>query len=568
MATVETTEDLRELIRILPGYDPYAQGEGYVFKPERGQWAIDWIEEYCIHTDDKWAGKPFLLEPWQKAIIGNLYGWYDPKTGLRRYRECLIFVPRKNGKTQLAAALILLGLIVDTSPGARIYSSAADWKQAKICFDAAVAMLRAKPPDDDDGKPTPALAAQCTIYEASVTCEDRSYTALTAESGTKYGFKVDRLVNDELHAQKTRKLTDALMTGMGSRSQPLAVHLTTSDHERPDSICNEKHDYAMAVCANNGAPDRPGFDPQFLPAIYQASIDDDWTDPAVHRKANPNLGVSLQEDYLIRECRRAKTSPVFENTFKQVHLNIRTQQANRVIVMERWDECEGELPADLDTRPCHGGIDLGATSDLTALARAYRLPDGRYAVTCRVWVPSEAVAERTARGDLLYATWVRGGHMVETAGREVDYARVRSDLVKLHKIGPFQELAVDPKFQGRPIIQWVCEEDGLPAFAHTQGFSGMAGPMATFIELVNTGQIVHNGDPVLRWAIGNLTAKANEAGHMMPVKVKAGDKIDPAVSAIMAVGRAVAGTRHAPMPYLHRGILTLDDVLDDESNDS
>ena len=272
----------------IPGYDPWSTaGPGHRFEVALARRAIAFFHDMLVFVEGERAGEPFDLEPWQAAIVGNLFGWVDGRTGLRRYREALVFVARKNGKTSLAAGLALYLLLCDGEPGGQVYSAAAEQSQAALIFRHAMQMVAKRPE----------LAARTRVYRAFKSIEvgetGSIFRALTADAQTKHGLSVHGAVIDELHAHPTRDLVDVLQTGTGSRRQPLTVHITTSDYERI-SICNEKHEYAKKV--RDGAL----ADASFLPVIYEASIEDPWDDPRTWLKANPNLGVSVKEDYLER----------------------------------------------------------------------------------------------------------------------------------------------------------------------------------------------------------------------------------------------------------------------------
>lgn len=542
--SVLVAEDLKELIRILPGYDPYAQGKGYFFDPAAAQRRIDFIETCCTFTQGITAGQRFLMEPWEKAICANAYGWRDEITGLRRYKEVFCMVGRGNGKSEFAAALLCGGLFQEDTPpepGGYIYSAAGTRDQSKYVFDPVTRMIRQCPQMD----------SRAMIYANSVVVGARSYHPMSREvhTGTQHGGAPAFSVIDELHAHTDGRLLRAIRSGMIKRKQPLLIVITTSDFERPDSPCNAMHDLSSKVRDNIVQM------PTLLPAIYEADREDDWTDAETWAKANPSLGVTISARDLEALCKQAQAEPAFENEFRRLHCNIRTEQAERVIPLADWDACRGDVPK-LTGLTCLCGLDLGAVKDLTAFVAAFKLENGRVALACRVWAPEDAVKARTLRGDPSYATWVRGGLMTQTPGAEVDYDWVRRDINAFHKDHPIAELAVDRLFQGAQLVQQLREKDGLMAFEHGQGSYGMGLPFRVFCESINTRTLLHDGNPVLRWAISSLVAKIDEAGTMKPDKKRASDKIDPAVAAIMAVGRVYAEAQKPTSVYNERGFLT------------
>lgn len=531
VATRRKEPKLADVIRLLPGYDPYLLAGDCRFDEARAQFAIDFCQECCRHVKGPLGGELVRLELWQKAIFANLWGWVRAD-GYRRFREALIFLPRGNSKTTLAAMLVCLSLFTDLEPGAELYSSAADRDQARLCFQVVTGMIRAEP----------ALDKRATIYQYSVVVEDRSYKALSSASGTKHGLNVQLLVNDELHAHPTPELTETLMTGMGKRLQPMAIHLTTSDYEREGSICNRKHEYASRARDNPGDPAQPGYDPAFLPVIYEASKEDDWLDPKTWAKANPNLGISVPLDYIQRECQRAREDPAYENEFKRLHLNIRTEALSRWITTEVWDACQAAIKIDdFAGRECFAGLDLASSQDFNALAIAFRDADpDRVAVFLHFWVPEETAIKREREKGIPYSVWARQGLLTLTPGGVSDPARIHADIKALFdrlKIKP-REVAVDRWMLGLDLIRRLTVDDGLTAFAHGQGSLGMIPPTKCTKDLILAKRLQHDGNPILRWMISNTTVHPGE-GREYPMREKCPDKIDGVVAMVMAVGRAM-----------------------------
>ena len=344
----------------IPAYDPAAAAGDCWFDPPAAQRAIQFFEECLTFTAGEWRGRPFRLQPWQAAIVGNLFGWKRPN-GLRRYRESLIYVPRKCGKSELAGGLAVLLTFADREPAAHVYCAAADREQARLVFSAARTMVQAEPE----------LQRRARLYVNAITAPDTGSVlkVVSAEAYTKHGVNAHGVIIDELHAQPDRELVDVLTTSTGARRQPLIVYITTADWDR-DSICNEKYDYACKV--RDGIID----DSAFLPVIYEAGPQEDWTDPAVWARANPNLGVSVSREYLQRECQRARETPSYENTFKRLHLNMRTQQDVRWLSSDAWDAC-GNTRIDLNAlrgRVCYGGLTAGTARTGTWAGERLSLP--------------------------------------------------------------------------------------------------------------------------------------------------------------------------------------------------
>jgi phage terminase large subunit-like protein len=277
------------------------------------------------HTKGPFAGQPFNLRPWQVKIIRKLFT--TQKDGRRQYRTCLLMLPRKNGKSELCAALAIYFLLFDGEIGAEVYSAAADKDQAALVFNVAAQMIR------NDAE----LLAQCEIIDSQKRIVHRRsgsfYRAISAEAYSKHGFNASVVIYDELHAAQTRELWDVLSTSQGARSQPLMMAITTAGYDR-HSILWELYAHARKVA------EHPALDPTFLPILFEAPIDADWTDEKVWRKANPALGDFRSFEEMRIACDRAQEIPAQENTFRRLYLNQWTEQAARWIALTAWDACQ------------------------------------------------------------------------------------------------------------------------------------------------------------------------------------------------------------------------------------
>lgn len=509
----------------IPGYDPWANAEGMRFDMKAGQTAIDFIHECQTHIEGALAGQPFLLEDWQKAIIGNLFGW-KRRDGTRRYREAFVFVSRKNGKSPLAACIANYMLFCDGEAGAQCYLAAADRDQATVLFRHCKGMIEAEP----------WLSSKCQIYKAarSIVMQDEgsSLKVLSAEAETKHGGNSHLVIVDELHAQPNRELVDTLQTSFASanRKQPLLLFITTADFDR-ESICNEKHDYAGKV--------RDGIivDPAFLPVIYEASIDEDWCDPVVWRKANPNLGVSVSQEYLERESKRAQETPSYLNTFLRLHLNVKTQNDKAWLNMAKWD-AGGEMPVDagqLIGRECFAGLDLASTTDVAALSLVFPDDDG-YIVLPFFWIPEDNARQRERKDRVPYLTWAREGYIDLTSGNVIDYDVIRTKIRELGEIYNIRQIAVD-RWNATQLVTQLGG-DGFDVVMFGQGYASMTAPTKELEKLNQAGQLSHGGNPVLRWMASNVTTEEDAAGNLKPSKSKSTEKIDGIVATIMALGVA------------------------------
>jgi phage terminase large subunit-like protein len=529
MSTKATKPQRRRLdavTRLVPGYDPWATADGCIFDYDTAQLACDFFPECLTHVKGEWSGKPLVLEAWQQGIVANLFGW-KRTDGSRRYRSALIYVPRKNAKTTIAAGIALYLLFCDSEPGAEIYSAAANEEQAALCFDTAKGMVFA----------SQALARRGKIFRRVISYDEAlsRYAVLSAKASTKHGLNPSGVILDELHAHKDRELAETLTSAMGARRQPLTIYTTTADYGRP-SICNETHRYACQV--------RDGViaDSAFLPVVYEAGREDDWTAEATWKKANPNYGISVKPEFLREECQKAKDTPARENTFKRLHLNIITEQANRWLSMEKWDRGIGEvdwkeLAAAMEGRECFAGLDLAATTDLCSLVLFFP-NDGRPVAVPFYWVPREAALAREARDRVPYLAWAREGAIILTDGNVVDYDFIRVFIGELAERFKINEIAFDP-FAGTQVSNQLTQ-DGHKVVAFRQGMISMNAPTKELERMVLGGVLSHGGHPVLRWNASNVTTESDAAGNLKPSKSKSMEKIDGIVSLIMGIGGHMA----------------------------
>ena len=498
----------------IPGYKNPAKSSK--FDKNLANNAIGWIEKYCTFSQGTKSKQSFLLEPWQRSVVSHLFGYI--KNGIRQYRECFFFVPRKNGKSELAAAIVCYVLFSEPEPGAKLYSAAAKRDQCKHVFDPVKKMIQNHP----------SLKRRAKIYRNSILVGDRCYSTVSSEAVKEHGGSTHLAIIDELHAQPNRELVDCFETSTGARRQPLLIYLTTSDYDRI-SICNLKYDYACKV--------RDGIieDDTLLPVIYEASKEDDWTDEEVWKKANPNLGVSISTEYFANQCEKAKNDTSFENVFKRLNLNIKTEQAYRWMKMEEWDGCDGPLNIhELRGRICYAGLDLATVRDMSSLVLAFPVDDLIYLLPF-YWCPSDTAEIRERKDRQPYVTWAKHGHLDLTPGRTIQFDHIKSKLLDLSRIYNIKKMAYDP-FNAASLIQDLENHHGFKMEKFRQGVYSMNAPMRFLMQLVLDRKLVHGGHPILRWNVSNLAAYADSSDNMRPDKEHSNEKIDGIVAGIMAIG--------------------------------
>jgi len=490
------------------------------------------------HTKGKYAGKPFVLTDWQwNDIIKPLFGTVK-KDGTRQYRTAYIEIPKKNGKSELAAAVALYLLFADREPGAEIYSVAADRDQASIVFNVAAQMVRQ----------SPVLSKRCKVIDSTkriVVYKTASfYHAVSADVPTKHGVNPHGVIFDELHAQPNRDLWDVFTTSGGTRTQPLVFAITTAGYDR-HSICWEVHEYAMKVL--KGVIE----DPSFFAYIRAASEKDDWTDEKVWYKANPALGDFRSIEEMRIACKRAKEVPAFQNTFRRFYLNQWVRQEERWMPLDKWDECAFEVDMDeLAGLKCYAGIDLSSTTDITALVLVFPFGDS-FKVLPFFWVPEENIYERVRRDKVPYDVWVKKGYIEATEGNVIDYKAIRQKILQLSERFEIVEIAFDR--WGMTQLSQDLDDEGFTMVPFGQGFASMSAPTKELMALVLSQKIHHGGNPVLRWMADNMVVKQDPAGNIKPDKSKSTEKIDGMVALIMALDRAIRHKKGGSV-YDERGV--------------
>jgi phage terminase large subunit-like protein len=519
--------------REIPNYDPDATAtDGMWFDPDAADAAIEFIAEGCIHIHGDFAGKPVVLEGWQEAIVGAIFGW-KRADGTRRYREAFIEIARKNGKTLLVACIIILMMFLDDEAGAEIYSAAGNAKQAGIVFKMVAAMIERSDFLSD-------LAVVNRGMGQAYLKEDRAtfYESLSRESGTKHGLNAHFAVVDELHVQEKPDLYETLRTSMGTRRQPLMICITTADYNRP-SLCNDREGLALRICSGQSKM------PEFLPVVYRMEDTDDWHDESLWVKANPNVGVSIDLEYLRQRHAEACEMPTRENEFKRLHLNIKTQTNTVWLPMDAWHECGRPFDLSvLEGRRCWGGLDLSTTADITAFVLAFE-PDEDddespvYAIPF-FWMPKDNARKKEKLDGVPYNAWARDGLITMTEGNTVDQKFVRAQIVELSKKYRIQDIGYDT-WQAVSTVQELQDEHGLTMIEMRQGINVMNGPCKYLESLVSSRRLAHGGNPVLSWMAGNAVVRSDADGRIKINKAAVTQRVDGIVALAMALGRLEVG---------------------------
>jgi phage terminase large subunit-like protein len=473
------------------------------------------------HAKSHWARKKFDLRGWQEGFVRQLFGTIAPD-GLRQYRKALLALARKNGKSELAAAIGLFMLISEPEEGGEIYCAATDREQASLVFNVAAQMV----------KNDATLSRHCQITESRRQIKygptNSILRAIPADAPHAHGYNASALIYDELHAAPNAELWNVLTTSMGARRQPLTLAITTAGYDR-HSICYTVWDYARKV--RDGIID----DPSFLPAIFEAPEDADWKSEEVWRLANPALG-DFRDIKEMRELfREAQHMPARETVFKQLYLNQWVESAVRWIGSDAWDACAAGFDlAALDGHHCYAGLDLAYRSDFAALALLFPI-DGHYHLLPFFFLPKEGGRELTNEPT---AGFLRQNLVELTPGQSTDFGIIRRRINELHERFDIRRIAVDP-WNARQLSSELLE-DGLEVMEFPQNMRNFNEPTKAFESAIKARQVHHDGNAVMRWMVANTMVEVDTSGNYRPCKKKSTEKIDGVVASIMSLAAATA----------------------------
>lgn len=508
----------------------------YRFDADKAERACDFVQ-LMPHTKGRWAAQKqrLKLEPWQKFIIAVIFGWVFKRSGFRRFLEVYVEVPRKNGKSELAAAIGNYMLCADGETGAEVYCGATTEKQAWKVFGPARRMAELLP--------QLRRKYQMHVWAQKLTLPDGGvFEPLIGDPGD--GDSPSCSIIDEYHEHPTDALYTTMITGMGAREQPLAFIITTSGYNR-ETPCYDKRQQVVETLESI----RRGREADRLfGIIYTIDEEDDWREPTALIKANPNYGVSVNGDYLRAQIQQAISTPSQTNKIKTKHLNLWVSAKETFFNMERWRACEDASLTldDFRGESAYLGIDMATKLDLTAAVPVFRREiDGKihfYAVSPRFWVPEETVLSTEPRHRRMaerYQNFVNQGFLTSTDGAEIDSRDIFENILSLRETVGIEVSAIDP-FGAVNISHWLAEEELNPVTIQ-QRFSTLSDPMRELEAAIAAGRFHHDGNPILTWCISNVIGRLLPGSDDVVRPIKQGDenKIDGAVALIMGIGRAM-----------------------------
>jgi phage terminase large subunit-like protein len=494
-------------------------GRGLRWDLKAALWTINFFPDALRLHEGDFSGQPFHLQLWEQFIIGSLFGW-KKKSGHRRFRTAYVEVGKGNGKSPIAGGLGLYMTGSDGEPGAESYAAAVKRDQADILFQDAVHMVQA----------SPSLSQQFQL----------------SGKGKVYNIAHPGTAIDELHEHPTPMVVGKMRDGTKARKQPLIFEITNSGYDQT-SICWEHHYTSVQILEGEREND------EWFAYVCQLDEGDDWRDPKNWLKTNPNLGVSITEEYLRLQVKEAQEIPSSQNRVKRLNFCIWTEQAERWLDMDAWRACGEPVDAEaLKGQECFAGLDLSSKIDLTSFKLVF--PGDPVRVLGWFWLPEDAVRSRWERSQVPYPQWRDQGYLLTTPGNVVDYDAIRAKVKELGQQYRIREIGFDPYNATHLATQ--LESDGFKMVEVRQGVQTMSDPSKELEKLVVGHGIAHGNHPVLNWCASNVVVRRDHNDNIKPDKERATEKIDGIVALIMALSRMiVAGS--GPSVYEERGILTI-----------
>lgn len=489
------------------------------YNPRRANHVIEFIENYCKHSKGKLGGKPFTLELWQKALLAALFGFVHKIDGTRKYRELILIVARKNGKSTLGSAIALYMLVADGEPGPEIVSAATKKDQAKIIWSESKRMVRK----------SPSLRKRIKTLVAELVSEfnDGSFKPLSSDSNTLDGLNVHCAMIDELHAIENKDLYDVIVDGMSAREQPLSVITTTAGAVR-EGIFDIKYDEAERII--NGYDDPNGYkDERVLPIIYELDKREEWVDEKCWKKANPGLGTIKKYDELKRKVEKAKANPILVKNLLMKDFNVRETTTNAWLTYEQANNPTTFNIEDLNPRYGIGGTDLSSTTDLTSACVLFMVPgDDKVYFEHMYWLPEDLLLKRSKEDRIPYDTWMEQGLLRTTPGNVVHPKYVTEWFLEIvNEKGIYLPWIGYDSWSAR---YWVEEMEGhfgkeamIPVI---QGKKTLSAPMKKLGAELDSKNIVYNNNPITKWCLTNVSIDEDKNGNIQPIKSNYRRRID------------------------------------------
>lgn len=497
----------------------------YVFNLEKSMRPIQFIEKFCKHSKGKWAGKPVILELWQKAFIQALFGFVDKDTGLRKYKKGILFIARKNGKSTIDAGLGNYMLVSSGEGGAEVYSVATKKDQAKVVWEEAKRMI----------KKSPALAKRIRTLVGGLYYDkmESFFKALASDSNSLDGLNAFFVICDEIHAWKDKNLLDVMFDSMSAREEPLLLETSTMGTIRENVFDNE-YEYASGIIEGYEGLESGIFDETVLPIIYELDNPNEWQDEKKWYKANPGLGTIKNIKDLRDKVNRAKNNPTELTNLLCKDFNIRQNDQDKWLTFDIANNENTYNVKELFDTYAIGGVDLSSTTDLTCATLLIIKNKQKYIVQ-QYFIPSERLEFKIRDDKIPYDKWEKRGLITICEGAKVNYSDVTQWFLKMHNEYDISALWVG--YDPWNTQYWVEEMkgQGFEMVEVRQGAKTMSNPMKQLEADLIEKKVNYNNNPILKWCLCNTAVKRDENDNIRPVKgQKQRSRIDGTVSLIIA----------------------------------
>ena len=480
------------------------------YSPKRANHAIEFIENFCKHSKGKMGGKPFILELWQKAMIAALFGFVHKIDEVRKYREFILIVARKNGKSALGSAIALYMLMADGEFGPEIVSAATKKDQAKIIWSEAKRMVKKSP--------TLSKRARCLVSEIATDFNDGTFKPLSSDSNTLDGLNVHCSLIDELHAIEDKNLYDVIIDGMTAREQPISVITTTAGTVR-EGIFDIKYDECERII--NGYSDGSYVDERVLPIIYELDNRSEWTDEKCWKKANPGLGTIKNVDQLRSKVEKAKSNPLLVKNLLCKDFNIRETTSEAWLTFEQVNNTDTFDIRELKPRYGIGGADLSSTTDLTCASILFKIPNDEHIYVSQMYfLPEDLLEKRVQEDKIPYDLWRDNGLLRTTPGNKVHYKYVTEWFQEMQDT--YDIYIYSGGYDSWSANYWIEEmkntfgkETWQPVI---QGKKTLSGPMKNLGADLEKKIINYNNNPILKWCLTNTAIDVDKNNNIQPIK--------------------------------------------------
>lgn len=531
----------KELLCMLPKFNPLDwDDKPYHFNQKKVELCFDFFETKLVHVEGTLANKPFKLEDWEKSWLANIFGIvYQDHNDLwvRRFRESLLYVARKNGKSPLVAGLGLFVTLCDNELGQQNIIASTKREQAGKLFRHMELMVRKNDLLHEKvriygGKATNGQSKSILVKDVN---DNSQVQVISSEGDTEHGGNLHLAMIEELHTFKNMNLLDVLETSTASenRKNPLFISLTTADNNK-FGPCYKKLKFARAVQENKGNKNKGGYFPWFLPAVYELPDEITWeelkSNEELWKLSNPNLGVSVSLDYLRNQVAKADNDEEHKQVVLQLHFNRIAGIAGRWL-SKYWYHSKGYSVDDLKGETCFGGLDLMSTADICSYVLTFKLND-YFQILPIFWIPELSIKKRTEQDGLPYQQWIDKG-LIRIAGtKRCDYNIVKQEIIELSKLYDIEKTYFDPRECSMLAMQ--LQDEGMEVEGFSQTYNNYNEICKLFEQFVIEKMFEHNNNDVFDWMIDNVVLMYNNGGYCMPSRLKSYEKIDGIVACIMS----------------------------------